>query len=263
MIKRKSKKPGARDTQSIKPKRTRRVERDPADNVAGVKRRGKTPGGRDAASAARAGGRAGIGRYSPHPSIQYVRDWIENLSATTGRSLVEWMVVIGRDGPTGEAECRAWLKEKFGLGTNGAWWLAERSVGKNTEDSDEAAYLRSCPATVDAMYAGKKQTLRPIHDRLEEIALSLGDEAKLCPCKTMVPVYRGHVVAQIKPTTNTRIDVGLSLGDPKLVKKAPKRLIETGGFEKKDRITHRIEVRSVDEIDEELIGWMKRAYERG
>jgi hypothetical protein len=71
------------------------------------------------------------------------------------------------------------------------------------------------------------------------------------------------VVAQIKPTTKTRIDLGLSLGDPKLVRGGDKRLLATGGFEKKDRITHRIEVRSVEEIDEELVGWMRGAYERG
>lgn len=206
--------------------------------------------------------RAG-GRYSPHPSIQYVRDWIEKLRVTTGRTLPQWLAVIKKDGPTGEAELRAWLTEEFGLGTNSARWLVDLATGKNREETDEGAYLRSCPGTVDAMYAGKKVALRAIHDRLEAIALSLGDEAKLCPCKTMVPVYRRHVVAQIKPTTNTRIDVGLSLGDPKLVKGGGKRLIVTGGFEKKDRITHRIEVRSVEQIDEELVGWMRRAYERG
>ena len=44
-------------------------------------------------------------------------------------------------------------------------------------------------------------------------------------------------------------------------KKFPPRLIDTGGFAKKDRITHRIEISSLDEIDEEVERWLKTAYE--
>jgi uncharacterized protein DUF5655 len=53
----------------------------------------------------------------------------------------------------------------------------------------------------------------------------------------MVPFYRHHVFAQIEPSTRTRIDLGMALKDTK----TPKRLIDTGGFAKKDRITHRFE----------------------
>jgi hypothetical protein len=73
----------------------------------------------------------------------------------------------------------------------------------------------------------------------------------------MVPIYRNHVIAQIKPATRTRIDLGLALGDAK----TPKRLIDTGGLAKKDRITHRIEIASVDEFDDEAKRWMRTAYE--
>ena len=73
----------------------------------------------------------------------------------------------------------------------------------------------------------------------------------------MVPLYRKHVIAQIKPATRTRIDFGLALG----ATKAPARLVDTGGFKKKDRITHRIEVQSKADIDGELKRWLKTAYE--
>jgi predicted GTPase len=80
---------------------------------------------------------------------------------------------------------------------------------------------------------------------------------KVCPCKTMVPLYRKHVFAQIKPTTRTRIDLGLALKGTKV----PKRLIDTGGLAKKDRITHRIEITSVKDIDAVVKKWLKIAYE--
>ena len=80
-----------------------------------------------------------------------------------------------------------------------------------------------------------------------------------CPYKTIVPLYRHHVFAQIKPTTNTRIDLGLALAKHKA--KLPKRLIDTGGLQKKDRITHRIEISSLDDIDADVKKWVRAAYE--
>ena len=39
------------------------------------------------------------------------------------------------------------------------------------------------------------------------------------------------------------------------------KLIDTGGFAKKDRITHRIPIVSLAEIDDEVRKWLKKAYE--
>jgi hypothetical protein len=38
-------------------------------------------------------------------------------------------------------------------------------------------------------------------------------------------------------------------------------LIDTGGLAKKDRITHRIEIKAMNEIDGEVKKWLKTAYE--
>ena len=75
----------------------------------------------------------------------------------------------------------------------------------------------------------------------------------------MVPIYREHVVAQIKPSTTKRIDFGLCLKGAK--KNPPKRLIETGGLTKGDRITHRIPITSLGEIDDEVSNWLRIAYD--
>ncbi len=77
--------------------------------------------------------------------------------------------------------------------------------------------------------------------------------------QTNVPLYRNHVFAQIKATTNSRIDLGSALTHYK--GKLPKRLIDTGGLAKKDCITHRIEITSAELIDDELRKWLRTAYE--
>ena len=112
---------------------------------------------------------------------------------------------------------------------------------------------------VEEQYAGKKSELRPVFEQLLALGRSLGPDVKACPCKTMVPLYRHHVFAQIKPTTNTRIDFGLCFTTYN--GELPKRLVETGGFAKKDRITHRIEVSSADQIDDDLKKWLRVAYD--
>lgn len=42
--------------------------------------------------------------------------------------------------------------------------------------------------------------------------------------------------------------------------KSAKRLIDTGGYEKKDRITRWIEVKSKADIDDHLKRWLIKAY---
>jgi hypothetical protein len=197
--------------------------------------------------------------YGVHPGVLMTQKWIGELKQKTGRTLEEWLKFIKKEGPADEVPRRDWLKTKLGLGTNTAWWLAERSVGKGEELGDAAAYLKAAEKYVDEMFAGKKEHLRPIYDALLRLGLSMGKDTKACPCQTIVPLYRNHVFAQIKPTTLTRIDFGLALGD---IKKTPKRLINTGGYEKKDRITHRFEITSLKDIDDEVKKWLKVAYER-
>jgi len=195
--------------------------------------------------------------YSVHPSVLMVRKWVAELKEKTGRSLEEWLKLVKKSGPATEKERREWLKREHGLGTYSALWIAERAEGKGTETDGPDAYLRAAEAYVEAMFAGKKQALRPIYDELLRLGLAVGKDVKACPCRTMVPLYRNHVFAQIKPATLTRIDLGFALG----ARAAEGRLIDTGGYAKKDRITHRIPITAPGEIDAEVKRWLKTAYD--
>lgn len=195
--------------------------------------------------------------YSIHPGVAMVQKWIEELPAKTGKTLEQWLELVKKYGPPTEKERRDWLKKEHGLGTNAAWWIAERAEGKGTEDADPEAYLKAAAQYVEEMFAGARAGLRPLYDELLRIGLGLGEDVKACPCKTIVPLYRRHIFAQIKPATRTRIDLGLALkGKP-----ATGRLIDTGGLAKGDRITHCIPISSLDEIDAEVQRWLKAAYE--
>src|SRR5262245_9080486 len=124
-----------------------------------------------------------------------VQNWVATLKQKSGRSLDEWLTIIRKSGPPTEKERREWLKKEYGLGTNTAWWLAERAEGKG-EDGDPDAYLEQAHLYVEEMYSGPKAGLRPIYDALLKLGLGIGNDAKACPCKTIVPLYRNHVFAQ-------------------------------------------------------------------
>src|SRR5579884_2257995 len=198
--------------------------------------------------------------YSVHPGVWMMQKWIQELPGKTGKTIDEWVALVRKSGPATEKERREWLKKQHGFGSNSAWWIAERAEGDGDlgimEDSPET-YLQAAEQYVEGMFADK-EALRPIYAKLLRVGLDLGPDVKACPCKTIVPLYREHVFAQIKPTTRTRIDLGFAFGDLK----ATGRLIDTGGFAKKDRITHRIPITSLADIDDEVHGWLRKAYER-
>lgn len=197
-------------------------------------------------------------KYGVHPSVEMMQKWIAELPEKTGRSLEQWIALVKKEGPASEPERRDWLKSRHKFGTVAAWTIAQRASGRGgDEDDSPESYLKSAAKYVEEMFSGRKATLRPTFDELMELGHKQGKDVKACPCQTIVPLYRNHVFAQIKPTTSTRIDMGFCLRGVK----PTKRLLPTGGEAKNDRITHRIPIESVDEIDDEVRKWMKKAYE--
>ena len=198
--------------------------------------------------------------YSVHPGVAMVQKWIAELKAKTGRTFEEWLRHIKSAGPADERACREWLKGTYGLGTNTAWWLAEKALGNPMGMADDSPerYLAACPVYVDAMYGGPRAQLRPIHDELVRLAKGLGGDVRICPCTTIVPLYRRHVFAEIKPASNKRIDLGFALGDEPFTD----RLIDTGGRAKKNRITHKVALTTLSDLDLQVKRWLREAYQR-
>jgi Domain of unknown function (DUF5655)/Domain of unknown function (DUF4287) len=195
--------------------------------------------------------------YQLHPGLAMMEAIIRNLEAKTGKTLEEWTAVLKKQGPAAIPEQKKWLKERYDLGGSTIGVIVDHARGADEELNSEA-YLKKAPVYVDELFSGAKAHLRPICDELLALATSFGGDVKVSPCKTFVPLYRKHVFGQVKPTTQTRVDLGLALGDTK----TNKLLIDTGGLAKKDRITRRIELTSVGDIDAEVKKWLKAAYDR-
>src|ERR1700685_3481095 len=99
--------------------------------------------------------------YGVHPGVAMVQKWVSELKEKTGRSLDEWIALVKKEGPKGEHERREWLKTNHKLGTNSAWWIAERTEGKGGEEDTPESYLKAAVGYVEEQYAGPKEKLRP------------------------------------------------------------------------------------------------------
>jgi predicted transport protein len=173
---------------------------------------------------------------------------IENLKQTTGKSLPEWAKVVAASQLDGHQKVLRYLKVKHGV-THGYANLIALETLRPADAPREGEGL------IDAQYAGAKAALRPIYDALLNRIKTFGGDIEISPKKAYVSLRRNKQFALIQPTTATRIDVGINL------KGAPPtdRLELSGNFNA--MVSHRVRLGSVKDIDKELEGWLKKAYE--
>ena len=108
---------------------------------------------------------------------------------------------------------------------------------------------------VAAQYSGKKAALRPLYDELMAIARKLGKDVEISPKKTYVSLRRNKQFALVQPSTARRVDVGINLQG---VVPAG-RLERSGSFN--SMVSHRVRVTNREQVDDELVGWLRAAYD--
>jgi predicted transport protein len=83
-----------------------------------------------------------------------------------------------------------------------------------------------------------------------------GEDVELAPKNAYVSVRRKKQFALIQPSTKTRLDIGINLKDVE----PEDRLEKSGSFNA--MCSHRVRIESVEDINPELISWLKAAYEQ-
>lgn len=167
-----------------------------------------------------------------------------NLERNTGRDIDWWVEQAINSGKAKHGEVVSWLKTEHGLGHGYANMVTHIA-------RDRASGGASPDDLVESQYRGK-ESLRQILDLLLAVAADLGNDVHAAPRKASVSLRRSKQFALIEPATKTRIDLGLNLkGVP-----GNERLREAGGM-----CTHKVAVNSIDEVDGELLGWLRQAYE--
>jgi len=177
---------------------------------------------------------------------------LRNIEAKSGRSVDEWRRLIRTSGKARHGEIVAWLKSEHNP-THGA---ANRLALVYLEG--EAVPLSSGPPTaataVDDLYAGPKQPLLPIHRRLMDTIESFGSDVELLPKKGYLSLRRRKQFAMIRPAAK-HVDLGLILPGENVTERLESAATFNALF------THRVRVRFESEVDPQLVGWLRRAYE--
>ncbi len=178
---------------------------------------------------------------------EMAQSMLNNLEEKTGHALDHWLSVVKASGLEKHGQIVKMLKTEHGVTHGYASLLAHeslRSAAGHTEDPD----------LIDEQYSGK-ETLRPIYDRIAEAVAGFGSDAELAPKKAYVSLRRAKQFGLVQPSTKTRVDVGIQLKG----REPGDRLEASGSFNA--MVSHRVRVTEADQVDDELVGWLREAYE--
>lgn len=168
---------------------------------------------------------------------------IDNMPDKTGKSLAEWKQILAKKSFSKHSEAVKFLKEKHGVTHGFANTIVTLSKEKTESNED----------LVVNQYKGK-ENLIPIYEKLLSVVKELGTDVIITPKKASVSIIRKKQFTLIKPATKTRIDLGFKLKD----KPTTNRLGDSGPFG--SMCTHRVKISTVEEVDNELKGWINEAY---
>ena len=132
-------------------------------------------------------------------------------------------------------------------------------VALKVREAEAASIFMAAEASgrdpVAGLYSGKKAGLKALHYALMTAITTFGDDIELAPKKGYVSLRRKKQFAMIQPTTATRIDLGLILKDVP----ATERLESAASFNA--LFTHRVRVNAINDVDAQLVAWLKQAYD--
>lgn len=173
---------------------------------------------------------------------------LRNIEQATGRTVDEFAAAVAARGIDGHAKILAFLKAEFGLshGNANALALRIRELAAGGPPPGDAL--------LEAQYAGPKAALRPVYERLREIAAGLGPDVEILVQKTGVALRRRKQFGLVQAPSAKRVSLGLNLAE------APpsERVIATPGA----MCAYRVDVVDVAAVDAEVEGWLRAAYER-
>ena len=183
-----------------------------------------------------------------------LKSQVRNIETKYGRPISSWADLIRASGKTKHNDVVALLKSKYGM-THGSAHRVALIVRESMGGGSELANVDPGADPADRLYAGKKSAVRPIHNRLIAGIQSLGDDIEIAPKKGYLSLRRKKQFAMIQPAA-TRVDVAIILkGEP-----TTPRLESAATFNA--LFTHRVRVGSVEEVDRQLVGWLRRAYDQ-
>lgn len=186
----------------------------------------------------------------PKSQDDMLNTMIANMPEKTGKSIGEWLKIVKKTKLAKHGEIVKFLKSDHGVTHGYANMIAHQALQQDAPSTGG-------DDLVAAQYSGAKAGLKPIYEKLIAAVQKFGNDVELAPKKAYVSLRRSKQFGLIQPSTKTRIDVGLCLKNVE----PTSRLEGSGSFNA--MVSHRVRIESEKEVDKELIGWLKQAYDNG
>jgi hypothetical protein len=179
-----------------------------------------------------------------------MNEWIADLLVTrTGQGVDAWNARVREQDIGDEAGLRIWLAEQGVTGYPQMLLVYERF-----------GYPDYLTATAHELVEGQyadRPALRPILDAVLVLLPGVGD-VTVQTRKTYVALLTPRrTFAAVQPTTKRRVDLGL-----RLVGVAASGRLEPAPNFGQSAVTMKIGLATPDDVDSEVEGWLRRAYEQ-
>ncbi len=173
-----------------------------------------------------------------------------NIQKKTGKTLPELFKILQESGLTKHLEMVKMMKSDFNLGHGDANMLVLNYKKSLKPDIKAEDVLTN---SLNEIYSGSKKLLRPLHNSVMDRINELG-EFSIAPKKSYLSLRRKKQFAMVGPGTKGRLEIGLNMKNIP----ATERLVElpAGGM-----CQYKVWLTEATEIDQELLDWLKIAYE--
>jgi hypothetical protein len=177
------------------------------------------------------------------------QEFIANCRQNTGRDLGEWMEVIGATGLDKPNAILKWLKDEHKLNHLQANFLSGIYLNGGKPVFDYEVLFAN-------LFKGKENLL-PLYRALESLVQTHLSDVDLIPTKTYISIEGKRIFACATPMKST-IRIGLDLGDTPFDEAVQK----AKGLGAMPNLTHMIEIAESSQVNDELAGYMRQAYDR-
>jgi hypothetical protein len=175
--------------------------------------------------------------------------YLDNIQAKTGKRPEDIVGMVRAQGLSKPADIIAWLKAEFGLGHGHAMAIVSLLRG-------DGKPARSAEDKVAAYFSGAKAKWRPAYDRLPGRVQEFGPDVGVSYGATYLSLVKDGRKFAIVQAVGERMDIGVKLkgADP------AGRLEDAGAWNA--MVTHRVRIKDEVEFDEEVLGWLRQAYDK-
>lgn len=173
---------------------------------------------------------------------------IDNLYKNTGITLEQWIDAVNKENIAKHGEIIKFLKDTHGLTHGFANLIAHKAKGSDAGSVENQGDL------ITKQYQGKEHLIH-VYDKIMSEIEKFGSDIEIAPKNAYVSLRRKKQFALLQPATKTRFEIGIILKGQESYGKLEK--INTANA----MCSHKINISDVNDIDHEVIEWLRKAYE--